>query len=113
MSNVIQYRRSAERPSLQLWLLDDDGELIDFSTGYTFGFKVGLVGSAALLTKILGITGAAGSGTEPTGTPNVTISWSAAELDLTPGVYDWELTCNTAGTDRVFAGRIRIVDIIT
>ena len=110
---VIQYRRSAERPSLQLWLLDDDGDLIDFSTGYTFQLKIGTVGSAALLTKTLGITGDTGSGTEPTGTPNITVSWSTGELDLAPSVYDWELTCNTAATDRVFAGRIRIVDIIT
>lgn len=110
---TIRYRRTAERPSLQLWLLDDDGNLIDFSSGYTFELKIGLLGSAALLTKTAGITGAAGAGTEPTGTPNVTIAWTTGELDLTPGVYNWQLTCTTAGTDRVFTGPIKIHDVVT
>lgn len=107
------YARSAERPSAQLWLFDDDGTLIDFSSGYTFSLKVGTRGTAALLTKTDGITGAAGAGTEPTGTANVAIAWTAGELDLTPGTYTWQLTATTGGLDRVFFGTIKITDIIT
>lgn len=109
----VQYRRNAERPSLQLWIFDDDGDLIDFGTGYTFELKIGVVGQAALLTKTLGITGAAGSGVEPTGAPNITVDWSAGELDISPGIHTWQLVCNTAATDRVFVGTIRIIDVIS
>ena len=113
MNNTIRYRRSAERPDLQLWIQDDDGDLIDFSSGYTFEVKIGQLGSAAALTKTLLITGAAGAGTEPTGTPNITIAWSAGELDLTPGYYDMQLTATTAGTDRVFNLPLQITDVVT
>jgi len=110
---TIRYQRLAERPSLALWLLDDDGSLIDFSAGYTFELKIGTVGNAALLTKSAGITGAVGAGTEPTGTPNITITWGAGDLDITPGTYTWQLTTTTAATDRLFTGIFRIVDVIT
>ncbi len=103
MSGPLRYYTGAERPALKLWLLDDDGTLIDFSSGYTFSLKVGLPGSV-LLTKTSGIVGAVGAGVEPTGTPNVTISWSAGELAITPGAYSWALTATTGGLDRIFGG---------
>lgn len=112
-TQTLRYRRTAERPSLQLWLLDDDGTLIDLSSGYTFELKVGVTGSAALLTKTSGITGAVGAGIEPTGTPNATVAWSAGELDITPGTYDWQLTATTASADRVFTGLFQVLDVIT
>lgn len=108
----LRYTRTAERPSLQLWLEDDDGTLIDFSSGYTFTFKIGARGETALLTKTSGITGAIGAGTEPTGTPNVTIAWAAGDLDITPGAYRWQLTATTSALDRVFAGQFLIIDTI-
>ena len=112
MSAKLTYHRSAERPAAKLWLLDDDGSLIDFSTSYTFSLKVGLVGAVALLTKTTNITGAAGAGVEPTGTPNVVVNWTSGELNLTPGRYAWQLTCTTSGLDRVFAGEFVILDTI-
>lgn len=108
MSGPLRYYQGAERPALKLWLLDDDGTLIDFSSGYTFSFKVGAPGSV-LLTKTSGIVGAAGAGVEPTGTPNVTISWSAGELAITPGAYSWALTATTGGLDRVFGGVFHVL----
>jgi hypothetical protein len=110
---IIRYRRTAERPDLALWLLDDDGTLIDFSTGYTFQLKIGDPGSTALLTKTLNITGATGAGVEPTGTPNITIGWAAGELDITPGTYELQLTATTASADREFVMPIQIMDVIT
>lgn len=109
----LTYARNAERPAAQLWLFDDDGTLIDFSSGYTFSFKIGTRGTAAVLTKTSGIAGAAGAGAEPSGTPNVVVTWSAGELNLTPGTYTWQLTATTGGLDRVFFGTIKITDIIT
>jgi hypothetical protein len=107
------WKKTAERPALELWLQDRTGTLIDFSSGYTFSFKVGNAGTAALLTKTTNITGAAGSGNEPSGTPNVTVTWTAGELNLTPGTYSWELTATTSSLDRVFTGNIQILDVIT
>lgn len=114
MANTrLSYHKNAERPAAKLWLFDDDGTLIDFSSGYTFSFKVGTNGSTAVLTKTSNITGAAGSGTEPTGTPNVTVTWTAGELNLTPKVYTWQLTATTSSLDRTFEGELEIRDVIT
>lgn len=106
------YHRHAERPAAKLWLFDDDGTLIDFSSGYTFSFKIGTRGQTASLTKTTNITGAAGAGVEPSGTPNVTVTWAAGELDITPGNYAWELTATTSSADRVFSGRFKVLDRI-
>lgn len=113
MSSTVSYHKGAERPSLSLWLVDDDGSLIDFSTGYTFSFKIGIVGSAATVTKTSGITGAAGAGTAPTGTPNVTVAWAADELNIAARRYTWQLTATTSSLDRIFSGTFYIVGIVT
>jgi hypothetical protein len=110
---TLRFHKTAERPALKLWLVDDDGTLIDFSSGYTFSFKIGHAGSAAILTKTSSITGAAGAGSEPDGTPNVTVTWTAGELALTAGSYVWQLTATTSSLDRVFAGTIVILDVVT
>lgn len=112
---TIAYYQSAERPALQLWLLDEDGDLIDFSTGYSFSFKLGTPGSAATFSKTSGITGAAGSGTEMSGgTPNVSIAFSAGELAaLTPKGYTAQLTATTGGLDRVFQFGFRLGKVIS
>ena len=113
MSQTLRYHSTAERPAAKLWLFDDDGTLIDFSSGYTFALKIGTKGSAALATKSSGFTGATGAGIEPTGTPNVTITWTAGELAITPGTYTWILTATTNSLDRVFEGIFEIEDVIT
>ena len=110
----LKYYRTAERPDIKLWLLDDDGELVDFSTGYTFTFKLGTPGATATFTKATGITGAAGSGVEPTGAPNVTLTFAAAELDgLTAGLYTWQLRGTSGTLDRVYQGTFQLLDVIT
>jgi hypothetical protein len=114
MTDKLRYHKTAERPDSKLWLLGDDGNLIDFSSGYTFSFKIGRRGTAAVLTKTTGITGAAGSGGEPTGTPNVTIVYSAGEFAaVTPSPsYRWQLTATVGGLDRVFEGAFELVEVI-
>ena len=109
---MVSYHQGAERPALSLWLHDDDGDLIDFSSGYTFEFKIGSPGETAALTKTTGIAGAAGAGTEPDGTPNVTVTWAEDELDLTPGTYGWQLKATTSSLDRFFVGVLTILDVI-
>jgi len=110
---TLKYHRKAERPEAQLWIHDDDGTLIDFATGYTFVFKIGLLGSPAVVTKSTGITGATGSGVEPDGVPNITMAWAFDELDITPGNYDYQLTATNSGNDRIFQGTFRIDDVIS
>jgi hypothetical protein len=108
----VQYHSTADRPALELWLFDDDGTLLDFSSGYTFVFKIGTPGATALLTKSSGIAGAAGSGVEPSGTPNVVITWSAAELAIAAGNYVGQLTATTSSLDRVFTFPFTITSVV-
>jgi hypothetical protein len=112
MSFKLVFVRNADRPAVEAWIFDDDGTLIDFSSGYTWSLKVGVPGSTALLTKTTNIAGAAGAGVCPTGTPNVVITWTAGELNLTPGVYNVQLTATASSLDRVFTGQITILDSI-
>lgn len=113
MSNRVAYASTADRPALNLWVYDDDGTLIDFSSGWTFGFKIGATGTTALLTKTSGITGAAGAGSEPDGTPNVVITWSAGDLAIAPGTYTGQLTATSSSLDRVFQFVFQIYDVVT
>ncbi len=111
---TLVYHRTAERPDIKMWLQDDDGDLIDFSSGYTFTFKLGSRGNTAEFTKTTGITGAAGSGTEPDGTPNLTLTFTAAELDNEPaGRYTWQIRATNNSLDRVFQGPFELRDVIT
>jgi hypothetical protein len=81
---------------------------------YTFTWKLGDPGSAATFTKTTLITGAAGSGTEISGTPNIMLQFAAAELDaVTADNYTWQLTATTSSLSRVYQGRITIRDVIT
>jgi len=113
MSSVLHYYRTAERPDIRLWLLDDDGALVNFASGYTFVFKLGQPGVTATFTKSSGITGAAGSGTEESGTPNATVSFTAAELDaLVAGQTMWQLRATSASLDRIYQGQIIVHDVI-
>jgi hypothetical protein len=108
------YFRTAERPDLQFWLQDDDGVLINFASGYTFAWRLGTPGDAAVFEKTTGIAGAAGVGTEPSGTPNIVLTFTADELDdITAGNYVWQLQATTSTLDRFFEGTIRIKDVIT
>ena len=109
----ITYYKNAENPSLRLWWFSDDDELVDFSTGVSaWSLKIGQYGETALLSKTSGITGAAGAGVDPTGTPNVTIVWSAGELNVTAGHYVMQLTATTTTGDRVLTAPIRIYDTV-
>jgi hypothetical protein len=104
---VIRYHKNSERPAFELSWYDDDGTLIDFSDGgYTFSMKIGTPGTAAELSKTSGIVGAATA-------PNVTVSWSAGELNLSGKVYGWQLTATIGGLDRVCSGTIHLTDVIS
>jgi len=109
----LTYYKSAERPDIQLWLTDDDGNLIDFSVGYTFVFKIGYLGETALVTKTTGITGAAGSGNDKTGVPNLTIVIASPELDTIPAsLYTGQVKATTSSLDRFYQFGLEIRDVV-
>lgn len=111
----LTYYRTAERPAIKLWLLDDDDTLIDLSTA-SFVFKLGEAGEAAVFTKNTGIAGAAGSGTDidMAGVPNVTISFAAGELDsVAAGTWRWQVRATSSSLDRVYQGWLELLDVIT
>ena len=85
---ILHYDRDSSDPPLQLWWYGQDRQLIDFSAVAAWSLRIGIKGRTALVTKTTGITGAAGSGTQESGTPNVSIVFTASELDaLQPGTY--------------------------
>ena len=115
MPTTLHYFRTAERPDIRIWWVDEDGNLIDF-TGYAFVFKLGQPGSAGSFTKSTGITGAAGSGVAPpgVGTPNVTMTFTASENDsLTAGSTTFQLRATLGGLDRICQGQFTLHDVIT
>lgn len=106
ISKTWLYHQTQEDPAYAVEWRDGTGELIDFSTGYTF--TVSLIDGAGTtaLTKATGIAGAATR-------PNITVAWSANELDLTPGFYRLHLKATVAGRDRVFKpGHPDIIQIV-
>jgi len=107
MATKVVMHRGAERPALEITWYDDDGNLIDLSDA-TFAFKIGQRGSTATatVTKTTNIVGAATA-------PNVTVTWTAGELDINHGVYTWQLTATSGNLDRMCEGTFHVLDVIT
>lgn len=106
---AIQYFKGAELPDAEITWLDSDGDIIDFSSGYTFQVKIGVTGSTALVTKTSGITGFAVA-------PNIVISWDVDELGtIAVGTYAMDIKANLTATskDRIQSTTISIVGVVT
>jgi hypothetical protein len=89
----IPYTKRHEDPPIGLTWEDADGDVIDFS-GHSFSLAIGTPGRDAEHTKTDGFTGAATA-------PNVTLTWSANELDdLDVGTHRGQLTATVGGEDR-------------
>jgi hypothetical protein len=92
-------------PDLQITWEDQNGNPIDFSTGWTFKMTIAQPPNPAKITKMSGFS--AGNGT-----PNLTIMWSPNELStLTPGRWAFQVTATngpSGGKQRIFNGTIRI-----
>lgn len=97
---TLSYHAGAELPTARLWLTTPDGNLVDL-TAPTVTAIISRHGQI-LETITTGLTGAAGSGVEPSGTPNLTIAWSADDLDLPAGTYDLRIEARTGGLDYVW-----------
>lgn len=101
-----QYVSGAELADLEVIWSDSDGAVIDFSAGYTFSLKVGVVGQAASFTKTTNITGASTA-------PNLTVAWATSgELNgLSAGGYTLQITATRAADSktRILQGRLDVL----
>ena len=99
------YRQDQEVPSFAVSWADADGDLIDFSAGYTFQVLLVNTAGTIVVTKTSNITGSATA-------PNVTVAWAAGELNITPGTYLLHLKATTGTSDRIFSpGRLPTISI--
>lgn len=93
MATSVTYIQGAELPPLLVQMLDENNDVIDFTSASAFSLKLGLDTSSTAVTKTTGITGS---------TTGATIAWASGDLDLTttgPGVYIAELTATISGLD--------------
>jgi hypothetical protein len=79
------YVAGGELAPTRLWL-SANGTLVDLSVGFTPTAILGRYGDV-IVSKTTGLTGQAGSGVRPTGTPNLIIAWADGELAHPPGRY--------------------------
>lgn len=92
---AVEYEIGEELDPLEITWLDAAGNVRNFASGWTFEFKLGNIGQAALLTKTTGITGAS------TG-PNVTLTWAVDELVVPAGSYTGQLRARNASTKDLY-----------
>ena len=93
MATAVTYIRGAELPPLLVQMLDENNDVIDFTSASGFTLKMGLDTSSTVVTKTSGITGS---------TTGATIAWASGDLNFTttgPGVYIAELTATISGLD--------------
>jgi hypothetical protein len=81
---AVEYEIGEELDDLAVTWTDSVGNIRDFASGWTFEFKLGVLGSAAVLTKTAGITGAATS-------PNIVIAFATEELVVAANTYTGQL----------------------
>lgn len=100
---MIVYYIGSDNPVASVFWTDWAGNLIDFSTGYTFTVKVGTTDALTTnFTKTTGITGAVGSLTSVPQVANLSIQWATvAELNtLTAGLYLLQITALNVADSR-------------
>lgn len=93
---TLRYHAGAEVPSARLWLTDDMGDLVDLTALDLTALIVRH--GRTVETKTSGLVGAAGDGTEPSGDPNLTITWDAGELAVPAGNYDLRIEARTGSS---------------
>jgi hypothetical protein len=81
-AQLLVYTVGAELPDWQPTWLSSSGEVIDFSTGYSFELRIA---TDPVTVKTTGITGAAAA-------PNLTVAWASGELPAQPGNYRGQIT---------------------
>jgi len=90
---VLRYTKGDELEPIEITWHEPDGGLYNFSSGWTFTARIGAPGTAAVLQKTTGFTGAATA-------PNLTFAPVAGDFDNIPsGSYHLDITARlTAGS---------------
>ena len=107
---------AASLPAAAFQWLDASGNLLDFSTGWTFKMTIGQPPNVAVITKTNQTYFVPNSTVPPTvGQPNLTINWAPGELNtLTSGRWRFQVTAtqNSNGASRVLTGTLVIDESI-
>jgi hypothetical protein len=107
--SIPTYTQGSDLPDYPIQWLDSEGDLVDFSSGWTFECKVGTPGSAAEFTTT-DVDGAATS-------PNVMVHFATTgELNsLDPGTYTVQVkaTRTADSRHRFFRGKLRVAAAIS
>lgn len=101
-----EYIQGASLPDWGGTCYDMDGNIIDFSTGWTF--TADLIRAHTREIAVANMTGFVGSATAP----NLSRGWTLTDLDQTPGEYILavEATRTADSKQRIFHFSIRITD---
>lgn len=109
--DTASYYLGDELGPLQVWWLED-GTLVDLSVAHTYVGKVIAAGTVIFETTA-GFSGAAGAGTEDSGTPNLVKTWpTTGELNdlAAAGTYLFQVTATRTadGRQRTFQVHLEI-----
>ena len=112
--DTVFYTIGDELDPLNLWWVGGDGSLVDFSVAHTYSAKLALASDpagTAVFTKTTGFTGAAGSGSEGNGTPNLTVAWATTGELNTPtvaGLYVLQIVATRTSDSKERTGRVNV-----
>lgn len=100
---IIYPTPQASLPDAAYCWVDNNGDVLDFSSGWTFSLKIGRFPGPALVTKTDGFTGQAIA-------PNLIVEWDPDELSvLTPGYWTIQMTATyTDSRQRIMTGTLKI-----
>lgn len=97
--DVVEYFIGDDRSPLELWW-EISGELLDLSTAHSYeGKLVSLATGTTVFTTTTGFSGATGSGTKSSGTPNLVKTWpTSGELNIvtSAGRYLFQIVATRA-----------------
>jgi hypothetical protein len=90
---VLRYTKGDELEPVSITWYQPNGTLYNFTSGWTFTARIGTPGTAALVQKTTGFTGAATA-------PNLSLAWTAGDLAaIASGTYHLDITARlTAGS---------------
>lgn len=112
MQTPLKERFIGDEDTLDIWWTIS-GDLIDYTSGFTFVGKLTTVATptTVIFTKTTGFTGAAGSGTEHSGVPNLRVQWATTgELNsVVAGRYYFEVVANKTSDGSESTFRVELV----
>lgn len=112
--DTVDYTVGDELESLQLWWFANSA-LVDLSVAHTYSAKLYKASDSTHTNvfsalKTTGFTGAAGSGTKPSGTPNLVVTWATTgELNstMTDGLYIFQIVATRTSDSKQRTGNVR------